>query len=89
MRSLPGVDRGPARAAHQPASPARAQRPLDVAQDARSRLTRRCPHPHWVRTERAAMVERARRAASAARPVASGYGMSHGKVFTMSIQCAR
>jgi hypothetical protein len=49
----------------------------------------RCPDPHWVRTKCAAMAECARRATSAARPVASGYGMSHGKVFSVSTQGAQ
>jgi hypothetical protein len=61
----------------------------DVAQDVRRWPTCRCPHPHWVRTEHAAMAERAHRAASAVRPVGNGYGMSHDKVFTVSTQGAR
>jgi hypothetical protein len=72
MHGLPDADRRPAHGAHQPARLARAQRPLDGLKH----------------TEHATMAERARRAASAARPVVSGYGMSHGKVFTMSTQGA-
>jgi hypothetical protein len=41
------------------------------------------------RTERATTVERTRRAAPTVQPVTSGYGTSHGKVFTVSTQDAR
>jgi hypothetical protein len=88
-RGLPRTDWWPAHATLQPARSARALRPLGVAQDARSWPTRRCPHPRWVRTEHAVMVERASRVASVVRQAASGYGMSHDKVFTVSTQGAR
>jgi hypothetical protein len=59
--------------AYKTAKPTRAQRPLDTLE----------------RTEHAAMVARACRAASTAWPAASGCGTNHGKVFTVSTQDAR
>jgi hypothetical protein len=70
---LPSVDRRLARAAHEPARPARAQRLLGALE---------C-------IERATTVERVRRAASTMRSMASGYDMSHDKMFTVSTQGAR
>jgi hypothetical protein len=70
---LPGADRRPAHAAHESVWPARASCPLSTLE----------------RTERAAMAERARRAASMARPAVSGYSTSHGKVFTVSTHGTR
>jgi hypothetical protein len=72
-RGLPGADRRLAHAAHEPARLAQAQRPLGALE----------------RTERVVVVERARRAVSAAQLAVSGYGTSHGKVFTVSTQGAR
>jgi hypothetical protein len=58
------------RMAYKPARPARLQRPLGALE----------------RIERVTTVARARRAASAARLGLSGYGTSHSKVFTVSME---
>jgi hypothetical protein len=61
------------RAAYMTVMPARAQRPLSTLEH----------------TERAVTVACARKAASVARPVVSGYDTNHGKVFAVSTQGAR
>jgi hypothetical protein len=74
-RLLPKTELGPLtrRVAYKTARPAWAHHPLGALE----------------RTERVVTAARARRAASAARPAASGYDMNHDKVFTVSIQGAR
>jgi hypothetical protein len=76
MRGLAGVNRRPARAAHKPARPTRAQC-LGALEHVRDRA--------WL------MQQPVVRApwSIVVRPAVSGYGMSHGKVFTMSTQGAR
>jgi phosphoribosylaminoimidazole carboxylase (NCAIR synthetase) len=48
-----------------------------------------CPLDAQERTEGAVMAARARKGTSTVWPVASGYGMTHDNVFTMSTQGAR